>query len=523
MEYFDSGDFRGKLGTYPIDPPLWRRTDLDFLHYRVEVKDGVASTFFNGRKVREVPLGADHDPWVGIRSAGHSQGGIRDLRITGNPIIPAELRLLHDTQLTGWVAYYDETIGGDATDWRYDGKELVGRQDDEAVGDQQSLVYYHRPMVEDGSIEYEFFYDDASAHVHPALDRLAFLLDPKGVKIHWCTDGAHDRTGLPASNSHDEPENRRGPDRLPLRLQAWNRLKLMLAGDTIDLTLNGQHIYQRRLEPTNLRQFGLFHFPDRTEARVRNIVWRGDWPRELPSPAEQELADVSLIAALDAKLPAMELFEHDFAKDGMPSEFFQIPATTLATKLARRDDGLHLTVTETDPDRWHDHKIQHRFALIGDFDISASFYQLDAAYPKAHKYAGVAILAYLETEPYINLWLHRRRSGSEENHHYIETTSQQPGPDGVVRWDTWKNLPNESTSGTLRLVRRGKTIYYLYADGESGQFRLHRTSDVSDAPIRPNGLSLFTQVGGIGKTSVVWKKVTLRADRITPNPKSLFK
>ena len=115
---------------------------------------------------------------------------------------------------------------------------------------------------------------------------------------------------------------------------------------------------------------------------------------------------------------------------------------------------------------------------------------------------------------------HRRRSVSEASHQYIETTSQHPGAIGQVRWDTWKNRPNESTAGTFRLARRGTTIYYLYADGDSTQYRLHRMQELTDARVRMDGLSLFTQVGGIGQTSVVWKNISVRAETIVYDPGS---
>lgn len=515
MSHYDLGNFHEHQGRVRIDPGLWSRSDVPFIHYRVSVKDGVASTFFNGREVHQKQLGKDHDPWVGIRSEFDRHGGVRDLRISGNPIIPSELRLVHDAELTGWVPYYDETLGNE---WAFADGELVGSKLSEEGGEhRESLIYYHRPMLEDGSIEYDFYYAPGESHAHPALDRLAFLLEPDGVDIHWCTDGVDDRTSLPPSNRFTEPDNRRGPDRLPLKPGDWNHLGLSLDGNTVSLRLNGELVYRRDLEPSNMQQFGLFHYADRAETRVRNIVWEGDWPRELPSLADQELADVSLIAELDARLPDMEVFNHDFGKDQMPPEIFELPGSNPASVFAQRDDGFHLTVQGTNPNRWHDHQIQHRFSLLGDFDVTASFSQLKASFPQEHRYTGVALVACLESEPYINLWMHRRRSGAEENHQYVETTSQHPGPEGV-RWDVWKNLPNESTSGTFRLARRGKTIYYLYADGDSTQFRLHRTQEVSDLPVRMNGLWLFTQVGGVGEASVVWKNISVHADQISPHP-----
>ena len=46
---------------------------------------------------------------------------------------------------------------------------------------------------------YEFFYtpDGDAVMTHPALGRLAFLLQPEGVRVHWITDGDVDSTGLP--------------------------------------------------------------------------------------------------------------------------------------------------------------------------------------------------------------------------------------------------------------------------------------------------------------------------------------
>ncbi len=137
-------------------------------------------------------------------------------------------------------------------------------------------------MVEDGRIAYEFYYEPGKVVVHPALDRLAFLIEPDGVKVHVLTDGAFERNGLAGGNTRDEPENRRGPASLPLKPNAWNNLILSVAGDKVTLELNGQAIYERSLEPANQRSFGLFHFADETQVRVRSVSYQGHWPRRLP-------------------------------------------------------------------------------------------------------------------------------------------------------------------------------------------------------------------------------------------------
>ena len=67
---------------------------------------------------------------------------------------------------------------------------------------------------------------------------LAFMLRPDGVRVHWITDGKFERTELAPDNMFEEPDNRRGPDALPLKSNGWNRLQLSLAGDVVDL-VNG--------------------------------------------------------------------------------------------------------------------------------------------------------------------------------------------------------------------------------------------------------------------------------------------
>ncbi len=140
-------------------------------------------------------------------------------------------------------------------------------------------------MLEDGVFEYEFYYEKGKTLVHPAFDRLAFMLDPDGVKLHLITDGPHERNGLKIDNLVDEPQNRRG-GKLPLRDKAWNTVRLSLKGDSLMIDLNGQAIYERAVESTNQRFFGLFHYTDVSEARIRQASYRGDWPKQLPKAEE---------------------------------------------------------------------------------------------------------------------------------------------------------------------------------------------------------------------------------------------
>jgi hypothetical protein len=276
-----------------IEPPL---PDLgDWYRYRLVVRDGQWTAYVNDRKVCEEPLPADPDPWLWLHAPRANTAGFRNVIITGKPTVPESLNLSTAAELTGWRSYQEFGVGGGQNFWMKRGEEIIGQGNRPKQPDDrpppprtynESALFYHRPLLEDGTVEYEFYYEPEKFHVHPALDRLCLLLEPKGVRVHWLTDGGSDRTGLPPENATAEPAHRRGPAELPLKAKAWNTLSLSLAGDVVTLRLNGVEVYRRPLEPTNQRTFGLFHYSDDTGVRVRNVVYKGQWPKALP-PAEE--------------------------------------------------------------------------------------------------------------------------------------------------------------------------------------------------------------------------------------------
>lgn len=282
-KHLDRSQFGRPLADQTLNPPLEKPGD--WYPFRLAVKGGRASILINHRKVHEAPVPPDGDPWLALVCSALQSGGARKIAITGDPRIPDKLNLSMLPDLSGWLAgEYNETATGDNPDWDKHGEEIVGRMvENRPRSKQESVLRYHRPMVEDGRITYEFYYDPGKAMVHPSLDRLAFLLEPDGVKTHRLTDGAYERSGLSPDNRRDEPENRRGPASIPLKPGAWNRLVLSVTGDRVALQLNDQPIHERTLEPTNQRSFGLFHYADETQVRVRNVTYEGNWPRSLPT------------------------------------------------------------------------------------------------------------------------------------------------------------------------------------------------------------------------------------------------
>ena len=85
--------------------------------------------FLNGRLVGERVLPEDHDPWLAIRSDWERNGAVRDVRIYGEPVVPEQVSLATSADLSGWLPYFDESIGNPGADWRYDDGELIDRDD----------------------------------------------------------------------------------------------------------------------------------------------------------------------------------------------------------------------------------------------------------------------------------------------------------------------------------------------------------------------------------------------------------
>jgi hypothetical protein len=287
----------------------------DWVTWKLASRDRRIIVSIDGRTIFERAIPTEADPWLAIESPGPLGGSARNVTIAGKPVVPDQIRLSSLPDLAGWSSA--ESSGGaigNGPAWRKRGDEIVGRSVASApqegmnnvngfnrgfavdslenqagprspVGSKlEGLLRYRRPLLEDGSIEYEFYFEPGKAMVHPALDRLAFLIRPDGVALHRMTDIPYERAGLEPDNITIEPTRRRGPASPPLRPKAWNRLKLTLSGSVLTIALNDMVILERPVEPTNARTFGLFHFADETEARVRNIAYRGDWPKAVPNP-----------------------------------------------------------------------------------------------------------------------------------------------------------------------------------------------------------------------------------------------
>jgi tetratricopeptide (TPR) repeat protein len=262
-----------------ILPPM-KPAEKNVYAFKMVVKDGVMTCFVGDRKLHEERIGANTDPWLVLHGFHQVTGDVMNLKITGSPTVPEKIDLMAGEGLPLWRPYLGQI-------WGKRGEEVfhVGQQPDprpdgkpEVRTFPENAIYYQRPLVEDGSVEYEFYHDPGKAMVYPMLDRLVVMLEPDGAKLHWLTDSWHDKSGVKFDNLTPT-----GGAKVPLKDKQWNKGKLSVVGDRVKLEVNGTPVFERDIEPTNQRTFGFFHYADRTEARVRNVYLTGEWAKKLPT------------------------------------------------------------------------------------------------------------------------------------------------------------------------------------------------------------------------------------------------
>jgi hypothetical protein len=511
LKHLDVGTIRGAGPLFPLEkPPPLQGT---FVRFRGVVRDEKRTIFLNGQQVQSDELPKNVDPWVAIRGWGRIHSRLKDFRITGHPRVMESVPLSESTELTGWNWYHEEEItqGWKHLDDPNSSGVIVGHSNPGLAGNYaESLLRYMRPLVEDGTIDYEFFYKPGAQETHPALDRLALLLEPAGVREHWITDHRYERTDLAPDNSFERPQNRRGPAVLPLKADDWNRVRLALRGATLTLILNGKPVYERELESTNQRNFGLFHYVDKSEVRVRNVVMRGDWPKSLLPVADQELAGTW--NTVDADLPRLPArFTHDFQKDGLPDKYFRPLTPMNGVRTFSDREGVHVSVQASGV--WTSAEIIPRFGLSGDFDIEATFAALSVESQKRE--AGIIFMTNIN-DPRKSIY-GISRILTQEGFQGSQLSQAMAQPDGTRSWQA-EMSPNGAASGRLRLARRGDRLHYLFAEGDSEIFRTFHTETMPDADTERDCVRLHSLSTSIGKSDVIWKKVVLRAERMTLYP-----
>ncbi len=509
--------------------------------YRIVVQDGHYTSYVNGQKLYEQNLPPNFDPWIAIQGwAGQSTRIARNVVITGEPEIPPELDLLAPPDLQGWLADYYGTAAGQAPyPWRREDDVLISPQSvlRGAVPGRlkvENVLRYHRPMLEDGVISYEFYYDpDARIAgqvdpqqqrflagnpapvvnwlpgpvvVHPALDRMVCLLEPDGVKLHWLTDGRFDRTGVSPGNV----TTIRGAQPLPLKPQEWNAVQFTVTGDELAIALNGEVVFRHAIEPTNQRQFGFFHYVNESTARVRNVRYRGAWPLALPALKDQELAEgpEQLVQIPDAELPAR--VDYDLTKTAVDVQKFVYVWDARSTRFIQSlPQGARLTFPAGEAKGITIAGFAPRVRVKGDFIATVDYAQLKTTPVKESWGSGLSFKFKMKGSYEAGIEVRRTTTGQSLN-----CIWKLPTPAGTPVYYA-ENFSEFPEAGRLRLLRRGANVYFLLAESGSEEFRL--------LTVRPLGTADLDRVGpqvdcsdAVGGAEVLIKNISIRAQELVP-------
>ena len=155
--------FRSREELLPLTPQAWG--PREWFRCRLKVADGTVTAGFNGHPYPSQKVEAEHDPWMSLCSPVRFNGGARNLRITGDPVVPEVIALATSRRLAGWLSYYEAEPGyltdpsmsrfGTGGSWAFESDSstggIVGRLRPHLNGCyNESLLRYHRPMLEDG-------------------------------------------------------------------------------------------------------------------------------------------------------------------------------------------------------------------------------------------------------------------------------------------------------------------------------------------------------------------------------------
>ena len=515
-EVVDLGDLTGSWQSPKIEPKI---EFGDWCLMKLAVEPNKATYYINDRKVHEQILPDQPDPWLALMAWGNLSGGARMIRIKGQPEIPEQLDLSSRKDLVGWTAslyhdpmnYRQPNENENQNSWIKNNDEIVGQQFVKTAGRKRaSLLRYHRPLVEDSVVDYEFFYAPNETHVHPALGRMAFLLEPDGVKLHWLTDAQWERSGVAPDNVDANPEYRRGPATLPLKKDEWNHLRMTVTGDTVQLKLNDVDVYESPIELTNQRQLGLFHYVEETAVRVKNVVYRGAWPRTLPSLKEQEFANMGPkhydLADADLKT------DFDWNFQGANPALLKPWGVVKPNLMEPAEGGLKIVRGENAmPDAipcgytWNSD-------IQGDFDVTLSYRDLqskteqsDWQIPRVelHLYIGGG---WEDSINMLHMGQRQRINGSLTVYtgHGIRVSDKLESK--------YSERETLEKSGKLRIVRKGGTAYYLYSKSEADEWILLNSGPVSAAPLKGGNFCLRAEMP-TSSASVVFTGLTIRSNK----------
>jgi hypothetical protein len=359
---------------------------------------------------------------------------------------------------------------------------------------------YQRPMLEDGVIEFESYYVAGEFEAHPALGRMAYLVRPDGVKLHRLTDAEWESTGLSPDN---ESPLQGAAATVSLKENDWNQFRVAVAGDTLTLTVNGTEIGRHTLqEPRAQRFFGLFRYSDQNKCRVRKVVYRGQWPKEIPAVADQDLAYPAAGVLPSAELKG-DVQDFDLTRNIAEFESAGLATFGPADRITTTEHGIRLWLKNAaGGEQWPG--IVLRQPISGDFDVTLDFQQLKLSKVNEGWGNGLSLKIIFEApERWAEVGVYLDGNGQQQ----LRSTLAHRQVSGTMNYDG-RSLTGTYESGRMRMVRLGAMLHCLFAEKGSDVFRLLESFPVGDAAVREFRLESVCS-DPVGTVDSVASKLTL--------------
>ena len=470
------GNIRGEFRRQPVEKKLSDTDRHGFIRTRVVAKNGVVRTDLLGHVGSEFDSGPNGSPWVAIRNMRRTYGGVDDLSVTGRAEVPDSIEMIGTPGLTAWYDFFHEPnrSGSRLGKWtsRFETStqgdritELNSPRDDDLVAGiaAERLLVYGRPAIEDGVIEYEYWYEPGAVDAAPVIGKQALMISPSGVGVHHVTDGRFERSQLRPDNLTSLSSDVRPA----LREAAWNAVRISLHGDELALSVNGMQVQNLALSmPTVDRYFGLFHYADLTSLRVRNLRWSGDWPKSVPERKDQELVDPVHHFLAESSADFQDHTHLTLNANSFENGDVVVLEGGSVEDVTPQADGIVLKREGTPG--YHGVTLGPNVRTVGDFDVTLRFADF-AGQSAEGKISNVRLIAVSSGDEETRAGLQRitTRDGNQN----VQCMKLVKRRDGEQR-HYFGHQPSECSAGRLRLSRRGDQIYYQIADNDSSVFRV---------------------------------------------------
>ena len=476
--------------------------------FKIAVDNSNVATYVNEVQIHKQSLSPQPAPWVTLHALSPGNfSSIRNLRILGTPEIPDEIRLIESSGMACWRAdVYNDLLsdndGDDDAAWQRVGEEIRGTtKEDNSDTTHEGLLMYQRPMLEDGEIEFEAYYSKDQFEVHPAIGRFAFLIQADGVYLHEMTAAEWENSDLSPNNATAIKTT----GKIALKQKDWNQYRLSLQGDVLTIFVNGTAVAEHALqEPLTARFFGLFRYVDSMRCRVRNIVYRGDWPKELPSIDQQQLAYPKGGPFALQKESMEESMATAFNKSLEQLEQEGLKLLGSPNGVSTTDKGLRLNSNDNNNPE-NSLGIALNKSIAGDFEATLSFSDLTLAEGKESTETGVSIRVSFEDagKSNVELGVFLDEQGQEAT----KTFYRYASPDGKTK--TLDSKFGQATkSGRLVLLRHGNQLHCLLSDRDQ-QYRVLRSYLVGRSPATKIEI-LSKSKGPNGKVDVLLENFSLK-------------